>query len=114
VRHQDLVAHLAVVDVANDQLIPLAGNNVTDDPRVAAALAAAPALGREGQLASLIGNGEETGRTGKDFKAKVGPEPKGVHVNPVLVDQRYESVNLVGQGEVDLINNDDTDSLSHH
>ena len=53
-----------------------------------------------------VRNSEEPSRAGKNVEKEVGRQPKGVHVDVVLVGQGGERVDLIGTGELHLVDHE--------
>ena len=108
---QHLVVDDALMHVAGEELRSFASDDSVDHSGVAATFLTTPARGGERQFLCAVSDGEEARGAGKYVEQEVGGEPEGVHVDPVVVDHLGQLVDLLGTGELGLVDHEDVVAL---
>lgn len=101
---QHLVVDLgSAADVADAHLIPLTRHDASDDTGVVGRRTPAPAQWRDGRLDDTVGELDEPFGARKERGPEIGEDAETVDVNPQVVDDPRELINLFGTVELSFV-----------
>ena len=108
---QHLVVDLgSAADVADAHLIPLTRHDAADDTGVVGRRTSAQTQWRDGRLDDTVGELDEPFGSGEERGPEIGEDAETVDVNPEVVDDPRELINLFGTVELGLVTDEVVDA----